>query len=238
MRELLAENGSIYVHIDWHVGHYVMMDEIFGYENFISQIVWQRTDAHSNVTRKYGTVHDIILFYGKSISCKINLIADLDKLSSSAIKEYSLIQLKNGRLVPYKEGLEGRRVKLDDITVPNVKAGKLFLRDPQKGAARCKVSYLDERLGIIPQDIWINVGRMKGGSRFNTEKPERLLQRIINISSDPGDIVADFFCGSGTTLAAAEKLGRRWLGCDLSKFAVQVTRKRLLDIHNSKDLQE
>jgi adenine-specific DNA-methyltransferase len=71
---------------------------------------------------------------------------------------------------------------------------------------------------------------------FDTQKPESLLKRIILASSNPGDIVADFFCGSGTTLAVAEKLGRRWIGCDLSKFAIQVTRKRLLDIHNSKDL--
>ncbi|HOL87503.1 MAG TPA: site-specific DNA-methyltransferase, partial [Defluviitoga tunisiensis] len=72
---------------------------------------------------------------------------------------------------------------------------------------------------------------------FGTQKPEALLERIILASSNPGDIVADFFCGSGTTLAVAEKLGRRWIGSDLSKFAIQVTRKRLLDIHNSKDLQ-
>ena len=71
---------------------------------------------------------------------------------------------------------------------------------------------------------------------FDTQKPESFLKRIILASSNPGDIVADFFCGSGTTLAVAEKLGRRWIGCDLSKFAIQVTRKRLLDIHNSKDL--
>jgi DNA modification methylase len=72
---------------------------------------------------------------------------------------------------------------------------------------------------------------------FDTQKPEALLNRIILASSNPGEIVADFFCGSGTTLAVAEKLGRRWLGSDLSKFAIQVTRKRLLDIHNSKDLK-
>lgn len=170
MRELLAENGSIYVHLDWHVGHYVkvMMDEIFGYDNFINQIIWKRTDAHSNVVRKYGTVHDMILFYSKSSDYKINLTADLDELSPSALREYSLIQLDNGEIVPYREGLKGRRLKLDDITVPGVrpgyqyvwrgakpspnrswpvdketmekwlKEGKLYLRNPEKGAARCK----------------------------------------------------------------------------------------------------
>ena len=94
--------------------------------------------------------------------------------------------------------------------------------------------YLKE--GGLPKDWWIIPFLNSNSSErvtFDTQKPESLLNRIILASSNPGDIVADFFCGSGTTLATAEKLGRRWLGCDLSKFAIQVTRKRLLDIHNS-----
>jgi len=103
---------------------------------------------------------------------------------------------------------------------------------------------LDEIPGLLVSDIWVDeeVSPLQGSSAeflsFDTQKPEALLKRIILASSNPGDIVADFFCGSGTTLAVAEKLGRRWIGCDLSKFAIQVTRKRLLDIHNSKDLME
>ncbi len=111
-----------------------------------------------------------------------------------------------------------------------------------KSGYRLKV-YLRDMPGQIVSDLWVDkeVNPLQGQSQealaFDTQKPEALLKRIILASSNPGDIVADFFCGSGTTLAVAEKLGRRWIGCDLSKFAIQVTRKRLLDIHNSKDLQ-
>jgi len=97
--------------------------------------------------------------------------------------------------------------------------------------------------GSLVRDVWDDIPEVRQNPRyeeaigFDTQKPEALLKRIILASSNPGDIVADFFCGSGTTLAVAEKLGRRWIGSDLSKFAIQVTRKRLLDIHNSKDLQ-
>ncbi len=104
---------------------------------------------------------------------------------------------------------------------------------------------IDQRVlhekGKCPEDWWhipIPPGNAAEYLYFDTQKPEALLKRIILASSNPGDIVADFFCGSGTTLAVAEKLGRRWIGSDLSKFAIQVTRKRLLDIHNSKDLME
>jgi adenine-specific DNA-methyltransferase len=112
----------------------------------------------------------------------------------------------------------------------------------KSGMYRLKV-YLKDIQGQVVSDIWVDkeVNPLQGQSQealgFDTQKPEALLKRIILASSNPGDIVADFFCGSGTTLAVAEKLGRRWIGCDLSKFAIQVTRKRLLDIHNSKDLQ-
>lgn len=93
--------------------------------------------------------------------------------------------------------------------------GELYLRNPAVGAARCKKSYLDENKGIYLQDVWDGVGRMKGGSEYPTQKPERLLDRIIKIASPPESLVADFFCGSGTSLVVAEKLGRKWIGCDL-----------------------
>ncbi|BCW99824.1 MAG: hypothetical protein KatS3mg024_2651 [Armatimonadota bacterium] len=262
MRDLLSERGSIYVHVGPTITHQVraLMDELFGRERFINEICWQRTDAHSNVTSKYGTVHDIILFYTKSEDYFINLQADTDPLSESALREYSLVLKKDGSVVRFSPGEEGRRFKLDDVTVPGVRPGyqyewrgarpspnrswpvdkqtmeewlvqgKLFLRNPEVGAARCKVSFLDENTGILPQDIWLNVGRMKGGSSYSTEKPERLLERIIRISSNEGDLVADFFCGSGTTLAVAEKLGRRWIGVDLGRFATHTTRKRLIHV--------
>ena len=198
MRELLSEKGSIYVHLDWHVGHYVkvMMDEIFGYENFRNEVVWCYTGP-GRQEKDFPDKHDVIYRYSKSN----NYVFKPDEIR-----------------IPY--------VKLD--------TGKTH------GIFK-KQAILDER-GKIPEDWWADitpVARLHATEllNFDTQKPEALLKRIILASSNEGDIVADFFCGSGTTLAVAEKLGRRWIGCDLSKFAIQVTRKRLLDIHNSKDLQ-
>jgi len=201
MRELLAENGSIYVHLDWHVGHYVkvMMDEIFGYENFVNEMIWgYRTGGISK--NAFARKHDIILFYAKSG----NYIFNTQYYKSYQQKKYNFRK-------DYPE-----------------------LYDEEK-----RMWYHQ----AVCRDVWddINpIGTEPGNPEridFDTQKPEALLKRIILASSNPGDIVTDFFCGSGTTLAVAEKLGRRWIGCDLSKFAIQVTRKRLLDIHNSKDLQ-
>jgi len=210
MRELLAENGSIYVHLYWHVGHYVkvMMDEIFGYENFLNELIWKYfgpTSTADNFPRK----HDYILFYAKNADNHIfNAEATLTEYDEKAIRRYDKVDEIGRRFKYYYE-------KDGTIRKAYLKAGKpteIFYIPFVQGTA-------DERLA------------------FDTQKPEALLKRIILASSNPGDIVADFFCGSGTTLAVAEKLGRRWIGCDLSKFAIQVTRKRLLDIHNSKDLQ-
>lgn len=257
IRDLLAENGSIYVHLDWHVGHYakVMMDEIFGYENFKSEIIWRRSDAHNDKKiTTYGNIHDTILFYTKTTEY-------IWKNPKTPIDE---TQLKRD----YKKDESGRWYRLCDACAPDHGSESLkyewkgvypppgrtwgFSKDEMKkmedkrllyyaksGRAFYK-KYLDEHEGVPLQTIWWDMPQIKGGAEkldYTTQKPEDFLKRIILASSNPGDIVADFFCGSGTTLATAEKLGRRWLGCDLSKFAIQVTRKRLLDIHNSKDLQ-
>jgi adenine-specific DNA-methyltransferase len=102
--------------------------------------------------------------------------------------------------------------------------GELFLRDPSKGAARCKKSYLDINKGIYLQDIWTDAGRMKGGSSYATEKPEPLVERIVKSCTGEGDLILDSFCGSGTTAAVAEKLNRRWIACDLGRFAIHTPR--------------
>ena len=204
MRELLAENGSIYVHLDWHVGHYVkvMMDEIFGYENFRNEIVWSYRTGGSSV-RNWSQKHDIILFYSKT-----------DKYTFNTQKEkaYTKSKSRKAGIIDYGGG---------------------------------EAEFFEDEYGVynwvIARDVWdipyIN-SQAYERLHFDTQKPEALLKRIILASSNPGDIVADFFCGSGTTLAVAEKLGRRWIGSDLSKFAIHITRKRLLDIHNSKDLKD
>jgi len=205
MRELLTENGSIYVHLDEKLGHYVkvMMDEIFGYENHINEIIWiyKRWTATAN---KFQKLHDTILLYSKS-------------------SQYTFNQL----LVPYNDK-EAHYMEKDE---------KGEFRWQYLRGEKYK---LYKKEGVKMGDWWdidyINSMALERVD-FPTQKPEALLRLIILASSNPGDIVADFFCGSGTTLAATEKLGRRWIGCDLSKFAIQITRKRHLDIHNSKDLQ-
>jgi len=210
MRELLTENGSIYVHLDWHVGHYVkvMMDEIFGYENFRNEIVWCYTGPRK-IPRAFSRKHDIILLYSKT-------------------QNYTFNQLT----VPHKSGLHDTGLV---ETFGRLREGRVSQEQIEE------ISKLEDR-GKVLEDWWIDIWATERYRKellgFDTQKPEALLERIIKASSNPGDIVADFFPGSGTTLAVAEKLGRRWIGSDLSKFAIQVTRKRLLDIHNSKDLAD
>lgn len=265
LRELLSPKGSIYLHCDWHRVHHLrcLMDEIFGPQFFQNQITWQRTDPHNNVTKKYGNTSDIILFYTNGQDYIFNVDEIRVPLSPAALVEYSLIEIDNGKIVSYEEGVKGRRLKLNDATVPTInlsrqfewrgakpstgrswpedlkdmeeglKSGKYYLRDKNKGAARCKVSYLDENKGQVIQDIWTDTGTMKGGSSYPTEKPEELLTRIIMASSKPGDLVFDCFMGSGTTQSVAMQLGRRFIGSDINLGAVQITTKRLLDVEKS-----
>ncbi len=195
MKELLAENGSIYVHLDWHVGHYVkvMMDEIFGYENFQREIIWDlgNPSGYKSMALNWIRGHDTILYYTKTNKFIFNKL-----------------------YIPYSE---------EDLR-----------KYPEK----------KERKGLAITDVWKDIPpAQKWGmekiehSGIETQKPEELIKRIILASSNPGDLVADFFCGSGTTLAVAEKLGRRWIGCDLSRYAIHIARKRLLEIENSNDLE-
>ena len=217
MRDLLAENGSIYVHLDWHVGHYVkvMMDEIFGYENMVNEIIWFFRGT-TNSTTMYADKHDNILFYAKNKGSHV-FNADSIRIPFEDLKAYK--QDNEGKW--YKQWTKERRYypPQEFINDKWVLKGK-YRYDVIEDVPSMATAHGDEYLG------------------FDTQKKEDLLKIFILASSNPGDIVADFFCGSGTTLAVAEKLGRRWIGCDLSKFAIQVTRKRLLDIHNSKDLME
>jgi adenine-specific DNA-methyltransferase len=233
-----------------------MMDEIFGYENFRNEITWRRQIPRGMkaYAEFYAFSADYILIYTKSRSAIWNQPIKINKLTlSEAEKKYmkdkkgffrtsdpgtysfeSLLRLyQEGRLyAPYgAKIIIDREKKIIKSTKGNL--GVKYYRR-QEGNFVIEEIPIDNiwddisGLGIISSE-WIG---------FYTQKPEALLKRIILASSNPGNIVADFFCGSGTTLAVAEKLGRRWIGCDLSKFAIQVTRKRLLDIHNSKDLQD
>lgn len=267
LRELLTDDGSIFVHLDTRKVHAakLLLDEVFGEGRFQNEIIWQRTDPHNNATSRLGKVHDTVLWYSRGDRPVYNALEVAERLSQAATKEYSLCRLLDGTTVPWDASLEGkgRRFKLDDLTVPHpnpkrqfewrgarpsskrswpadtpqeldamLDEGLLYLRNPKKGAARCKVSFHEKRdaEGQLLQDIWLNCGRMKGGSSYPTEKPELLLERVIKAASNPGDLVLDAFAGSGTTCAVAEKTGRRWVGIDRGKLSIYTIQKRLLNL--------
>lgn len=262
IRELLAPEGSLFLHIDWHVGHYVklVLDDIFGRDHFQNEIAWQRTDAHNDIVNRFGNIHDTIFFYSKSKKFYFDATAFPDEVSEVNLKEYSYLELPDGKVVGYKgnEHLKGRRFRTVDATWKGSKnvfewrgarptpgrewsypspgemdraleRGELYLSEKSVGAKRCKKFYLDQNRGLMVQDIWTNSGRMKGGSSYVTEKPEPLLEQVLRIAARPSGIVADFFAGSGTTVSVAERLGLKWIACDLGKPACMIMRKRLID---------
>ncbi|VVB95628.1 DNA methylase [uncultured archaeon] len=250
MKKLLANDGSIYVHIGPNISHYVkiIMDEVFGNVNFLNEIVWQRTGAHNDAT-KFGVVHDSIFIYSKSNSWNYYPVY----ISHS--EEHI-----NTRFNEIDEDT-GRRFFAGPITAPGSGPSRIFrgkLIAPPKGRhwsyTQEKIDeleaknllyfsktdtpylkqYMDEYLekGRRVQSIWTDILPSKTGNEilgYPTQKPEKLLERIIKASSNEGNLIADFFCGSGTTAAVAEKLGRRWITTDLSKTAIQVTRARLVN---------
>lgn len=209
MRELLAENGSIYVHLDWHVVHYVklLLDEIFGRDNFLREIIWsiETSSGFKAQANIWIRGHDTILMYKKSGNNIFN-------------KEY----------LP----LDERTIRRYDKTDKEGKRYKVYF-DNNKTERKV---YLDESKGRPMTDVWTDIIGFQTVNRgdeylnYDTQKPEKLLKRVIEASSKSDDLVADFFCGSGTTGAVAERLGRRWVMSDLGRFAIHTSRKRLMEV--------
>ena len=207
LRDLLSSEGSIFLHCDWHVDYLLraVADEIFGTENFLNEIIWYYYNKFQGNVNRFASNHDVVLWYRKG-------------------EAYKFAPQREKRL----EGTVKQLVRKWDKTrgaIVNVKGsdGKVLYRETDEKS-------VDDvwRLSMLqPADRRENTG-------FPTQKPEALLRRIIETASLQGDLVADFFCGSGTTLAVAEKLDRRWIGCDLGRWGVHVTRKRLLGIENCK----
>ena len=204
MRELLSETGSIYVHIDWHVGHYVkiIMDEIFGKNNFRNELIWKYTGS-LQPKNDFARKHDVIFRYSKSNNVKYNPV-----------------------YIPYSEGAIARFDHEDEkgrykITKRNGKEYKTYMKEGKP----IEDVWIEDDIVDIP----IIMKNSKENVNYGTQKPESLLERIIKASTDEGDIVGDFFMGSGTTGAVAEKLGRKWIMSDLGKPATLITRKRLID---------
>ena len=208
MRELLSEKGSIYVHLDWHVGYYVkiILDEVFGKDCFLNDIIWSY-GAGGNPQTFFPRKHDVILWYRRGNSNIFNV-------NDSIMR------------VPYdKSTLDMHFKKVDN-------EGRRYRKQVVNG--REYITYAD--VGKLVTDVWSDIGAQNATSPISpeftgyaTQKPGKLLERIIKASSNEGDLVCDFFGGSGTTAAVAERLGRRWITCDIGKPASLIMRKRFID---------
>lgn len=199
MRDLLADDGSIYVHCDWRVNSSLrhVLDELFGKELYQNEIIWhyRRWTAPSN---RFQKLHDVILFYTKSQNFTFNKLL-------TAYTEGSVQRKEQGVLHRFKKGEEPVMVSQKEV----------------------------QSEGVPENDVWqipFVAPSAKERIGYPTQKPETLVERIIKASSNEGDLVADFFCGSGTTAAVAEKLGRKWITSDLGKFAIHTTRKRMIGV--------
>ena len=262
LHRVLKPTGSFYLHCDPTASHYlkIILDQIFGVENFKNEIIWQRTESH-NTADRYGNIADILLYYTKSDTGVWNRS---HHSYSGGTQIYSDQQLKRFHHVDEN----GRRYKLDDLTAPrpNSDSGKFEWRGTMPGRSRgwgyrleqlekwwtegrihtkrdgtprmdgLKV-YLDESEGKPLQNIWTDIPRISNTSTerlgFPTQKPIALLERIISVSSNEGAVVLDAFCGCGTTIAAAQKLNRRWIGIDITYLAISLIEYRLTDTFGS-----
>lgn len=252
LRELLSDEGCFYVHLDWHVGHYAkaILDDVFGNENFRNDIARIKCNPKNYTSRAFGNIHDRLFFYTRSSSASLNRSFTV-RSQIEADRDYPLIEEGTGRrynTVP----LHAKGVRYGVTGEPwkgvNPPSGRHWAYVPdtlnrfddeglvewsERGNPRLK-QYADEDTGKSVQDIWDFKDPGDRQSVYATQKSEGLLQRIIESSSKEGDLILDCFVGSGTTVAMAEKLDRRWIACDLGRFAVHTTRKRLLDIPNVK----
>ena len=197
-RALLSPRGTIFLHCDWHVSHYLrcLLDEVFGADAFKNEIVW-RYRRWPAKTRAFQRMHDVLFWYGKTPNDSHAWTPLYEKLAPSTLQTWGtkrqVADFSSGRRKPSQTTEETPGAPMSDVW----------------------------DIGIIAPIALERVG-------YPTQKPEALLRRVIEAASRPGDLVADFFAGSGTTLAVAEKLGRRWIGCDMGSVAVHTTRKRLL----------
>ncbi len=241
---LLTHDGALYVHISAQMSAKIRMilDEIFGFEPFHKQIIWKRTSGHPN-SRSYANVFDVLLFYPKRRDFFFTPAyepypAELAKKNfpyrdrfnrAYGTSDLSGETLKTAGDPRYRYTWNGihRTWRCLEKTMERLHAeGKLHYA--RSGLPR-KINYLDEAPGLAPHALWTDIPPVKGkeSTGFPTQKPERLLERIIRSSSAAGDLILDPFCGSGTSLAVAHRLRRRWIGIDERAAAVEIARRRL-----------
>ncbi|MGA1825510.1 MAG: site-specific DNA-methyltransferase [bacterium] len=257
MREILADDGSIYLHLDEKMSHYtkIIMDEVFGKDLFINEIIWKRSTSTGLASKRCGVLHDTIYWYAKSSNYIFNMQFHgyEDKYLKRARKD------ENGRLyipiptgnpgmrpnlyyeykgyLPQKNGYKWTREKMEELD----RQGRLIFPTQKSGRIQYK-QYVDEMKGVKLQDLWTDIPAVNPVASeridYPTQKPEALLERIILSSSNFNDLVIDLFAGSGTTSATADKLGRRWIACDFGKHSIYTMQKRMLHIGQSKALIE
>ena len=249
MRDLLAEDGSIYVHMGPNVAYLVesLIREIFGTKQPRTIITWKRVTAHGD-SQRWGVVHDAIIWSAKSSAFIWNPL--FEPYSDEYLSRFNLVTE------------DGRKYSLDNITSPNPRPRMMYtwkgceppaagwryerktmdrlfdegrIELPKRAGSRPRLRrFLDESKGVPIGTVWTEIPPINSqageATGYDTQKPEALLERIIKASSNEGDLIADFFCGSGTTAAVAEKLGRKWIATDLGKFAIHTTRKRLIGV--------
>lgn len=242
IKSVMSDNASIYVHLDYHIGHYVkiLMDEIFGEDNFVNEIIWQRVYSHNDANR-YGQIHDTIFFY-----C-------MNNEDYTWHTQYTPYEEKYLKMYSMDDG-DGRKYKVENTMGPGGRGStyewngvtrtwrysketmeeldrKGLLYHTSSGFPKKKV-YLDEMPGKPLQSIWTDINVIAGQAKelvdYATQKPEALLERIIKASSDEGMVVADFFGGSGVTAAVANRLGRRFITSDINLNSIQTIRDRLI----------
>ncbi len=256
LSRVLKSTGSIYLHCDPTASHYLklLMDAVFGPENFQSEIIWKRQSAHSDA-RRYGSVHDTILFYAKTGSPVWN--PSFQPYDSEYVEQYYRYVDDDGRRFMSGDlgtsGLQGggyeyewkgvsRVWRVPVKTMEQLDAeGRIFYT--RNGIPRIK-RYLDEAKGNPVQDVWPDIQSLRSWHNerlgYPTQKPQALLERIIQASSNEGDVVLDPFCGCGTAVAAAENLKRRWIGIDVTHLAVALMKSRLrtaFDLHPGADYE-
>jgi DNA modification methylase len=254
LQELMADDASIFLHCDSRTKHLTrqILDEVFGSSNFRSEIVWKKTNSPKAQASGLGAQYDTILWYSKSDDFTFH--QPYRSFDEKALKAYSLVDEKGDRfqttsLVAAGSQLTAGRKQFEfrGVTAPWLykletleemdRAGLIY---QTKSHGLRKKLYLKDMEGVLVSDIWVDedVPPFQGKSSENvdypTQKPESLLKRIIQMASNEGDLVADFFVGSGTTTAVAEKLGRKWIGVDLGRFAIHTSRKRLISVQRER----
>lgn len=253
LRRVLKPTGSLYLHCDPTASHYlrVLMDGVFGPKYFLNEVIWQRTSAHANVLQKYAVVHDTILVYSKAEAWTWNqqylpyenqyietffdqvdedgrryarrdLTAAMSRASSGQLYEWRGIRPPPSRCWAMTQD------KMDDLEA----RGRIHWPAKTGGMPRLKL-YPEDLPGTPAKDIWTDIRTMHNLSSerlgYPTQKPEALLERIIQASSNEGDLVLDPFCGCGTTVAVAQRLKRRWIGIDVTHLAITLMKQRLQD---------